>query len=177
MKDRRSAAVRGGSSTIGVCPTPGNSLTVAQSELLAGYNALAEQFGKSSLPLAAKQVVLITASVENGCEYCVAAHSTLALRARVPAEVVQALRAGQPIADQALEAVRRLTQAVVAQRGWVAEAEIETFRAAGHPRRHVLDVVLGVGMKTLSNYTNHIAHTPLDPAWADQQWRREQATA
>ena len=59
-----------------------------------GDHALAEQFGKSSLPAAAKQVVLITASVENGCEYCVAAHSTLALRARVPAEVVEALRAG-----------------------------------------------------------------------------------
>jgi hypothetical protein len=34
----------------------------------------------------------------------------------------------------------------------------------------VLDVILGVGVKTLSNYTNHIAHTPLDPAWADQEW-------
>ena len=36
--------------------------------------------------------------------------------------------------------------------------------------------VLGVGMKTLSNYTNHIAHTPLDPAWQEQEWTREQAT-
>ncbi|MEV0584465.1 carboxymuconolactone decarboxylase family protein [Nonomuraea sp. NPDC050310] len=139
-------------------------------ELLAGYNALAEQFGKSSLPAVAKQVVLITASVANGCEYCVAAHSTLALRARVPAAVVEDLRADRPLDDPALEAVRRLTHAMVAQRGWVTEAEIEEFLAAGHTRRHVLDIVLGVGMKTLSNYTNHIACTPLDPAWADQAW-------
>ncbi|MFI6920812.1 carboxymuconolactone decarboxylase family protein [Nonomuraea spiralis] len=80
---------------------------------------------------AAKQVVLITAGVANGCEYCVAAHSTLALRARVPAEVVEALRAGRPLADQALEAVRRLTHAMVVRRGWVDEAEIEAFLAAG----------------------------------------------
>ncbi|GAA1721406.1 carboxymuconolactone decarboxylase family protein [Nonomuraea bangladeshensis] len=153
-----------------------NGVMAESPELLAGYNALAEQFGRSSLPAAAKQVVLITASVANGCEYCVAAHSTLALRARVPAEVVEPLRAGRPLADEALEAVRRLTQAVVTQRGWVAEAEIEAFLAAGHTRRHVLDIVLGVGMKTLSNYTNHIASTPLDPAWADQAWTREQAT-
>lgn len=151
-----------------------NGVMAESPELLVGYNALAEQFGRSSLSLAAKQVVTITASVENGCEYCVAAHSTMALRARVPAEVVSALRAGEPLADPALEAVRRLTRAIVARRGWVDDAEIESFLAAGHTRRQVFDVVLGVGMKTLSNYTNHIAHTPLDPAWQDQEWQRPQ---
>ncbi|WP_219911842.1 carboxymuconolactone decarboxylase family protein [Nonomuraea fuscirosea] len=154
-----------------------NGVMAESPELLAGYNALAEQFGRSSLRAAAKQVVLITASVANGCEYCVAAHSTLALRARVPAEVVEDLRAGRPLADQALEAVRRFTHAVVTQRGWVDEADVEAFLSAGHTRRHVLDIVLGVGMKTLSNYTNHLAHTPLDPAWQEQDWTRADATA
>ncbi|GAA2214135.1 carboxymuconolactone decarboxylase family protein [Nonomuraea monospora] len=152
-----------------------NGVMAESPELLAGYNALAEQFGRSSLRAAAKQVVLITASVANGCEYCVAAHSTLALRARVPAEVVEALRADRPLDDEALEAVRRLTRAMVVRRGWVDEAEVEAFLAAGHTRRQVLDVVLGVGMKTLSNYTNHLACTPLDPAWAGQEWMREPA--
>lgn len=149
-----------------------NGVMAESPELLAGYNALAEQFGKSSLSAAAKQVVLITASVENGCEYCVAAHSTIALRSRVPAEVVEALRTGKPVEDTALEAVRRLTRLTVAQRGWVADEEIEAFLATGGTRRQVLDIVLGLGMKTLSNYTNHIAHTPLDPAWQDQEWHR-----
>ncbi|MBG0830081.1 carboxymuconolactone decarboxylase family protein [Planomonospora sp. ID67723] len=154
-----------------------NGVMAESPELLAGYNALAEQFAKSSLPGPAKHVVQITASVENGCAYCVAAHSTLALRSRVPAEVVEGLRAGAPLADAALEAVRWLTRAMVAQRGWVDDAQIEAFLAAGHTRRHVLDVVLGVGMKTLSNYTNHLAHTPLDPAWQGQEWSREPAGA
>ncbi|MEV4163522.1 carboxymuconolactone decarboxylase family protein [Nonomuraea dietziae] len=154
-----------------------NGVMAESPELLAGYNALAEQFGRSSLPGPAKHVVWITASVENGCEYCVAAHSTLALRSRVPAEVVEALRAEKPLQDEALEAARRLTHAMVVQRGWVDDAQIEAFMAAGYTRRHVLDIVLGVGMKTLSNYTNHIAHTPLDPAWQDQEWSREPAGA
>ncbi|MFG6201286.1 carboxymuconolactone decarboxylase family protein [Nonomuraea sp. JJY05] len=149
-----------------------NGVMAESPELLAGYNALAEQFGKSSLPLQAKQVVLITASVENGCEYCVAAHSTLALKARVPAEVVENLRTGKSLQEPGLEAVRRLTQLIVARRGWVDDTDIEAFLAAGHTRRQVLDVILGVGMKTLSNYTNHMAHTPLDPAWQDQEWGR-----
>ena len=147
-----------------------NAVMAESPELLAGYNALAEQFGKSSLPAVAKHVVLITASVENNCSYCVAAHSTLARRADTAPEIVEALRAGKPLSDPGLEAVRRLTQAMVAGRGWVNDEEIDAFLAAGHTRRNVLDIVLGVGMKTLSNYTNHIAHTPLDPAWEDQEW-------
>lgn len=134
--------------------------------------APAELFGRSSLPKDAKHVVWIAVSVENNCEYCVAAHSTLALRARVPADTVDALRAGKPLADTGLEAARRLTQTLVSQQGWVDDAEVEGFLNAGYTRRNVLDVILGVGMKTLSNYTNHIAHTPLDPAWQAQQWSR-----
>jgi len=149
-----------------------NGVMAESPELLAGYNALAEQFGKASLPLRAKHVVWITVSVQNGCEYCVAAHSTLALHAHVDDEIVMSLRAGKPLDDPKLEAVRRLTQLMVAQRGWVDQAEIDAFLDAGYTRRNVMDIILGVGMKTLSNYTNHIAHTPLDPAWADQQWSR-----
>ena len=150
-----------------------NGVMAESPELLAGYNALAEQFTKSSLPARAKHVVLITTSVLNGCEYCVAAHSTIAVKSGVDEETLAALRAGKPVSDESLEAVRKLTERVVTDRGWVDEQEVETFLAAGHTRRHVLDVVLGVGMKTLSNYTNHIAHTPLDPAWQAQEWQRD----
>lgn len=149
-----------------------NAVMAESPELLAGYNTLAELFGRSSLPKDAKHVVWITASVQNDCEYCVAAHSTLALRARVPADVVDAARAGEPLADARLEAARLLTQLMVSRQGWVDDAEVDAFLRAGYTRRHVLDVILGVGMKTLSNYTNHIAHTPLDPAWEDQRWSR-----
>lgn len=147
-----------------------NGVMAESPELLAGYNALSELFARSSLPRDARHVVWITASVLNGCEYCVAAHSTLALRQRVPAGVVDALRAGRALDDPALEAARRFTHAMVTRRGWVDDEEIEAFLAAGYTRRHVLDIVLGIGMKTLSNYTNHIAHTPLDPAWKEQEW-------
>lgn len=147
-----------------------NGVMAESPELLAGYNALAELFGKSSLPMRAKHVVWITASVDNGCEYCVAAHSTLALRAKLPEETVQALRAGKPLDDPALEAARRFTHLIVSQRGWVDDADVQAFLNAGYTHRHVMDIILGVGMKTLSNYTNHIAHTPLDPAWRDQRW-------
>jgi uncharacterized peroxidase-related enzyme len=147
-----------------------NGVMAESPELLAGYNTLSEQFGRSSLSKHARNVVLIAASVRNRCAYCVAAHSTIALKTGMSEDLVAALRSDKPLTDPALEAVRAFTNAVVENRGWVDEQAVEAFRAAGHTRRNVLDVILGVGMKTLSNYTNHIAHTPLDPAWQGQEW-------
>jgi AhpD family alkylhydroperoxidase len=69
-----------------------NGVMAESPELLAGYNTLAELFGESSLPKDAQHVVWLTASLENDCEYCVAAHSTLGLRAGLPPETVEALR-------------------------------------------------------------------------------------
>ncbi|MFK0244105.1 carboxymuconolactone decarboxylase family protein [Amycolatopsis azurea] len=149
-----------------------NAVMAESPELLAGYNALADLFGKSSLPARAKHVVWVTASVQNGCEYCVAAHSTLALKSGLDDAAVTALRESKPLNDDKLDAARRFTASMVTGLGWVPDEEVEEFLAAGYTKRNVLDVVLGLGMKTLSNYTNHIVHTPLDPAWQQQEWRR-----
>ena len=123
------------------------------------------------------QVVLLTISYENNCEYCMAAHSTIAHRAKLPADVVASLRDGTPIADERLEALRTFTRAVVRERGWVPDADVQTFLAAGFTRRHVLDVITGVAMKTLSNFTNHITKPPVDAAFQRQAWTKPTADA
>jgi alkylhydroperoxidase family enzyme len=64
------------------------------------------------------------------------------------------------------------SRAVVEQRGWVSEAEQEAFLAAGFTPRQLLDVVAIAALKTLSNYVNHLAHTPLDPAFEAHRWTK-----
>lgn len=140
-------------------------------QLLEAYNASFNAFMKSSLPRREKHTVLIAASVENKCEYCVAAHSTLAAKARITDNDLAAVRNQRPMAEPAAEATRSLTTKLVRQRGWLDEHDIDAFLVAGHTQRHVLDVILGVAVKTMSNYTNHIAHTPLDAAWAAHAWQ------
>lgn len=135
------------------------------------YQAVSEQFRKSSLSSEAQQVVWLAVSRQNGCEYCVAVHSTVAASAKVDSAVIEAIRQDKPIDDPKLEAVRRFTQAVVEQRGWVPEEELEAILDAGFAQRQVLDVLTGVAMKTLSNYINHIAHTPLDDAFSSFAWK------
>lgn len=139
-------------------------------QAFAAYQAVSDQFLRSSLPSAAKQVVWLTASRQNGCTYCVAAHSVIAKTAGVDASVVEAIREDKPIDNAALEAVRRFTVQVVDSRGWVADDDVQAFLDQGFTRRHVLDILTGVAQKTLSNYTNHLAHTPLDDVFSSSAW-------
>ncbi|MGH8111785.1 MAG: hypothetical protein ACREPL_07620 [Rhodanobacteraceae bacterium] len=64
------------------------------------------------------------------------------------------------------------TRSVVRERGFVASAAVDAFLAAGFTHRQVLDVVLGVAMKTLSNYANHLTHTLTNPEFAAEAWKR-----
>lgn len=140
--------------------------------LLEAYTTLNEILEKTSLAPTERQVLLLSVSAENGCAYCVPAHSALARNAGVPDEVVEAIREGRPATDERLEALRRFTQAVVRERGRPSEEEVERFLEAGYTRPQILEVVLGVGMKTLSNYTNHLAETPVDEPFEALAWRK-----
>ncbi len=152
---------------------PNLMATMAESPALAeAYFTLSSLFEKTTLTPVERQVVLLSASRENDCHYCVAAHTGGARRARVPAPVIEALRAGAKLPDGKLEALRRFTIAVVGKRGRLDDDEVEAFREAGYTRANLLEVILGAGLKTLSNYTNHIAKTPLDRAFAPMEWRK-----
>ncbi len=140
--------------------------------LLRAYVDLGVLFDKTSLTPSEQQVVLLTVSYQNDCEYCVAAHTVIAGMQKVPNEVVESIRTGRPIADPKLEALRRFTARVVTSRGMPSPAETRAFLDAGYSRAQALEVVLGIGMKTLSNYTNHIADTPIDEAFAAAVWSK-----
>lgn len=140
--------------------------------LLKAYTIVSKLFDETSLTPTERQIVLLSVSERNGCEYCVAAHSAIAAMQKVPAEVVAAIRQRRPIADVRLEALRRFTETVVATRGQPTEADITALVRAGYAREQVFEVILGVGLKTLSNYTNHVAETPLDQAFASTKWSK-----
>jgi alkylhydroperoxidase family enzyme len=88
----------------------------------------------------------------------------------VPAEIIEALRSGATLPDSRLDALAVLTRSIVETRGWPSEAAREAFFAAGYGAREYLEVIVGVTVKTLSNYVNHAADTPLDTAFEAQKW-------
>jgi AhpD family alkylhydroperoxidase len=145
-------------------------------ELLAGYSALWDMFSKSTLTPHEQQVVYLTANFENDCHYCMAGHSALAKMIKLDPEVVDALRAGIELPDAKLEALHHFTTIVVRERGFATDADVDAFLAAGYTRRNVFEVILGVATKVMSNYTNHIVHTPYDAFMKGNEWAKPQLT-
>ena len=134
------------------------------------YLDLNATFSGSSFTPTEQQVVLLAISRYHECHYCIAAHSTVAQMQKVPSEVVEAIRNDQPIPNHQLEALRTFATAVVDNRGWVSQQDLDTFFAAGYDKRHVLDVIVGTAQKTISNYTNHVSETPVDKAFSAHSW-------
>ncbi len=84
------------------------------------------------------------------------------------AEVVSAVRANRPLTDPKLNALVVLTREIVSQRGHVGAQTIESFLAAGYRKDQILEVLMGVALKTMSNYLDHISPTELDPAFQSE---------
>ena len=139
------------------------------------YAAINNTLEQSALTPVEQQVVALTVSATNDCAYCMGAHSAVAQMVRMPEDVLAALREQRPLSDQKLNTLRALVLSVLRHRGWVPEADLEHVVAAGYAQRHVLDMLTIVALKTLSNYVNHIAHTPLDPQFASHAWKAQAA--
>lgn len=140
-------------------------------QALDAYLAVNDLFEKTSFSDTERNVILIATSVYNQCEFCVSVHSFIAKNmANVDPEIVEALRKGEKLPDEKLNALAEFTRSVVHERGWVDDKAVEQFLEAGYTKRQVLEVVLGVSLKTLSNYANHIAGTPLNEQFENERW-------
>lgn len=123
---------------------------------------------ESGLKPAEQEVAFLAVSRTNGCTYCMAAHSMIAdKKSGVPADVLQAIRAGQPIPDARLAALYALTAEMVKTQGRPDAAVVQAFLAAGFQEKDVLYLVLAIAVKTLSNYSNHAFATKVDAVFAD----------
>ncbi len=138
--------------------------------VLDAYLALAGFAAKSGFTALELQVVQIATSVENECHFCVAAHTAVAKGQKLDDEVIAAVRERRPIADTRLEALRAFTTKIVALRGFVSDADVAAFKAAGWSDAAMLGVILNVAMKSITNYVNHIAETPLNPPFEAFAW-------
>lgn len=138
---------------------------------LEAYLMLNEIIEKTELSTAEQQLVILATSIENECGYCSAIHSfILKNQVQLDEEIVDAVREKRPIeSDAKLDALVKYTTRVVKERGHVSEQDVSDFLEAGYTKQNILDINLIVALKTISNYTNHIAATPLDEAFQSER--------
>jgi AhpD family alkylhydroperoxidase len=134
---------------------------------LEAYDTLFGLVAKSTLSPIEQQVAYQAINVFHECEYCTAGHTYLSRMVKMDEAAISALRNNTPIADARLQALRVFAESVVRERGFVGDAAVDAFLAAGFTRANVLEVVTIAATKTISNYTNHITHTPNEAFMAD----------
>ncbi|MBL4834226.1 MAG: carboxymuconolactone decarboxylase family protein [Pseudomonas sp.] len=152
---------------------PGLHAVMAEAPaVLEGYQQLHRLVMESSFDNEEKTVLWQSINVEHACHYCVPAHTGIAKSMKVSDEVIDALRNERPLPNRRLEALRTFVLQVVRKRGEVSEQELKAFYEAGYGRQQVLEVVLGVSQKVMSNYINHIAQTPIDEPFQKFAWTK-----
>jgi AhpD family alkylhydroperoxidase len=138
--------------------------------VLKGYLALDAEWEKSAFTPQKRTLVLLAASLENSCGYCTAAHSKIAKAfLKVPSTTVDAIRAGVPTGDERTDALVALVRELVSRRGHATPPAIGRFLAAGYTKPQVMELLLGIALKTISNYLDHINPSPLDAAFASEK--------
>lgn len=154
---------------------PGLHAVMAESpQVLEAYQKLHQLVLDSGFDNEEKTVVWQTINVENACHYCVPAHTGIAKMMEVSDDIIEPLRNETPLPNEKLEALRDFTLAVMRKQGNVSEQDLDAFFNAGYGHRQVLDVILTLSQKTMSNYINHIAQTPVDEPFQKFAWSKKQ---
>ena len=133
--------------------------------LLNGYVRLDAAWQKSSFSALERQMILLAASVENRCGYCIATHATALKGLKVNPQCIQAVRNRGSLGNQRLDALVTLTRELVLERGFVAPETRRRFVAAGFNEVALMEVLVGVALKVMSNYLDNLAPIAIDAAF------------
>ena len=135
--------------------------TLAHSEhALASYLAL--QNAKSSITGKAREVVNLVVSEVNACEYCLAAHTVIGkMQGFSDAEILE-IRNGRASFDAKLDALARLVKNIAVERGHADQRLVEAFFAAGWTKENLVDAIVTIGDKTVTNYLHGTTRVPVD---------------
>lgn len=141
--------------------------------LLEAYRTINNLFISSSFNKDELTVVWQTINVAHECHYCVPAHTAIAKMMKVDDAITEALRNGTIMPSEKLQALHEMTLSITKNRGSVSQKEIDAFYEAGYNQRHLLEIILGLSQKVISNYTNRIAETPLDKGFEKYAWNKQ----
>ncbi len=135
--------------------------TYAHSENALG-NYLNFANAKTSLKAKEKEVVNLAVSQVNNCLYCLSAHTAIGKMNGFTDEQILELRAGKASFDQKLDALARLAKNITENRGATDAQVLDNFFAAGWTKENLIDTIVLVGDKTISNYINNTTEIPVD---------------
>ncbi len=123
---------------------------------------LAFQNRKSTLKAKEREVINLVTSQVNGCRYCQSAHTVLGKMNGFTDEQVIEIRKGSASFDAQVDALAKFTKAVVEGKGKVSQETKDSFFASGYTEANLIDVVIVIGDKVISNYIHNITGFEID---------------
>lgn len=135
--------------------------TLAHSENALG-SYLAFQNAKSTVVGKAREVINLVVSQVNACEYCLAAHTAIGGMVGFSPEQILEIRSGRARFDAKLDALAQLTRSIAENRGRADQAKVEAFFAAGWTTENLVDAIVIIGDKTVTNYLHSTTRVPVD---------------
>ncbi|MDE5423953.1 carboxymuconolactone decarboxylase family protein [Ancylomarina sp. DW003] len=127
---------------------------------LADYLAL--QNRKSTLRAKEREVINLVVSQFNGCRYCQSAHTVLGGMNGFSEDQILEIRKGTASFDAKLDALAKFTLLVTENKGQVSNEAKDAFFAAGYSEVNMIDVVVIIGDKIISNYIHNLADFAID---------------
>jgi AhpD family alkylhydroperoxidase len=138
--------------------------------VLDAYKAMIRSFNHGSLSRVERHTILMAASVENVCTYCVPVYTIHLQKAGMAPESIERLRAGKEIDDERLNTLALVTRELIRTRGDLPTELRERFLEVGFKEEQLLEVILGVAQKVITNYTNALFHPPLEAELEAVRW-------
>jgi AhpD family alkylhydroperoxidase len=135
--------------------------TLAYSENALG-TYLQLQSAKSSINAKSREVVNLVVSQVNECEYCLAAHTALGRMNGFSDAQILEIRTGRATFDARLDVLARVTRSITVNRGKPDAALVDAFFAAGWSKENLVDVIVTIGDKIITNYLHGTTKVPVD---------------
>ncbi|MBC8770251.1 carboxymuconolactone decarboxylase family protein [Arenibacter sp. BSSL-BM3] len=129
---------------------------------------LALQNRKTTLKTKEKEVINLVVSQFNGCNYCLSAHTQIGKMNGFTEDQILEVRTGKASFDSKLDALAKFVLSTVENRGRASEAVKEQFFVAGYTEANLIDVVIVIGDKTISNLIHNLADFEIDFPLAEE---------
>ncbi|MFT4733150.1 MAG: putative peroxidase-related enzyme [Algoriphagus sp.] len=127
---------------------------------LSDYLAL--QNRKSTLNAKEREVINLVVSEYNGCKYCQSAHTVLGSMNGFSEDQILELRSGTASFDAKTDALVKFTLSAASNKGKASAESLATFFTAGYTEANLIDVVIIIGDKTISNYIHNLTGFAID---------------
>ncbi|MEM6456435.1 MAG: carboxymuconolactone decarboxylase family protein [Acidobacteriota bacterium] len=170
--EARQEAIDRAQSTYGFVPNLMQAMADGNPVTLHAYLDGSAVIGKGVLTHAEQQAVMLAISAYNSCHYCTAAHRTIGKGAGIDGDDLVRIDRGENPQDERLAALVIATRRLLDQRGFLDDDDQSELAELGVDRAQLYEIITIVGLKTITNYVNHLARTEIDPPFQAEATRQ-----